>query len=79
MKRLFPQSAGMMRNNIIIVSEKVRNTDSIVFLTQFKQITGIEPASPAWEASILPMNYICMSVIIILFPVKCKSIFSFCR
>ena len=24
-----------------------------------KQITGIEPASPAWEASILPMNYIC--------------------
>ena len=25
-----------------------------------KQITGIEPASPAWEASILPMNYICM-------------------
>ena len=26
-----------------------------------KQITGIEPASPAWEASILPMNYICIS------------------
>ena len=26
-----------------------------------KQITGIEPASPAWEASVLPMNYICIS------------------
>ena len=25
-----------------------------------QQITGIEPASPAWEASVLPMNYICM-------------------
>ena len=24
-----------------------------------KQITGIEPASPAWEAGVLPMNYIC--------------------
>lgn len=30
---------------------------SIAFL---KQITGIEPASPAWEAGVLPMNYICM-------------------
>ena len=24
-----------------------------------EQITGIEPASPAWEAGVLPMNYIC--------------------
>lgn len=24
-----------------------------------KQMTGIEPASKAWEAFILPMNYIC--------------------
>ena len=23
-----------------------------------QRITGIEPASPAWEAGILPMNYI---------------------
>lgn len=23
-----------------------------------KRITGIEPASPAWEAGVLPMNYI---------------------
>lgn len=29
-----------------------------------KQITGIEPASPAWEAGILPMNYICVFSII---------------
>ena len=25
-----------------------------------KQITGVEPAFPAWEASVLPMNHICM-------------------
>lgn len=25
-----------------------------------KQIAGIEPVSPAWEASVLPMNYICI-------------------
>ena len=24
-----------------------------------KQATGIEPASSAWEADVLPMNYIC--------------------
>lgn len=24
-----------------------------------KQITGVEPAFPAWEASVLPMNHIC--------------------
>ena len=23
-------------------------------------MTGIEPASPAWEAGVLPMNYICI-------------------
>ena len=26
----------------------------------FKQITGIEPASSAWEADVLPMNYACI-------------------
>ena len=25
-----------------------------------EQIAGIEPVSPAWEASVLPMNYICI-------------------
>ena len=25
-----------------------------------KQIAGVEPVSPAWEASVLPMNYICI-------------------
>ena len=27
-----------------------------------KQMTGIEPASSAWEADVLPMNYICMQI-----------------
>lgn len=25
-------------------------------------MTGIEPASPAWEAGVLPMNYICTEI-----------------
>ena len=29
------------------------------FIKSMKQITGIEPAFPAWEASVLPMNHIC--------------------
>lgn len=29
-----------------------------------KQITGIGPASSAWEADVLPMNYICLMVLI---------------
>ena len=45
------------------VSKKTRNADSTTFLVLCKQITGIEPASPAWEASILPMNYICIMVV----------------
>ena len=28
-----------------------------------KQITGVEPAFPAWEASVLPMNHICMRIL----------------
>ena len=31
-------------------------------LRGFQQLTGIEPASPAWEAGVLPMNYNCISV-----------------
>jgi hypothetical protein len=27
-------------------------------------MTGIEPASPAWEAGVLPMNYICTTLIL---------------
>ena len=38
-----------------------------------KQITGIEPASPAWEAGILPMNYICILYIIMLLRMKIKG------
>ncbi len=31
---------------------------------KIKQITGIEPAFPAWEAGVLPMNHICIGFII---------------
>ena len=33
------------------------------FLKIKKQIRGIEPPSPAWEASILPMNHICIKLL----------------
>lgn len=29
---------------------------------RLEQITGIEPATSAWEANILPLNYICVGV-----------------
>ena len=34
------------------------------WLCFLEQGTGIEPASSAWEADVLPMNYICMTYII---------------
>ena len=39
------------------MEEHFRNRTS---LNKKKQITGVEPAFPAWEASVLPMNHICM-------------------
>ncbi len=65
-----------MRRRVSI--KKAKNTDFTLFLAFFKQITGIEPASPAWEASILPMNYICMTIIIIPFFLKCNPFNKFC-
>ena len=40
------------------------------FRLYLQQMTGIEPASPAWEAGILPMNYICISTLRIIQHVK---------
>ena len=31
--------------------------------TAYEQIRGVEPPSPAWEASILPMKHICMQLL----------------
>lgn len=39
---------------------KTGNTDYAVFPAIVQQMTGIEPAFPAWEAGVLPMNYICI-------------------
>jgi len=38
-----------------------RRLENDVDFTVKKQIMGIEPTSPAWEASVLPMNHICMT------------------
>ena len=37
-----------------------------------KQVTGIEPAYPAWEAGVLPMNYTCIDSIIVQWRWKVK-------
>ena len=34
-------------------------------LSLFQQMTGIEPALSAWEAEVLPLNHICVSLYII--------------
>ena len=47
------------------MKKKRRPEKTDAFLIEKKQMTGIEPASPAWEAGILPMNYICVSYFII--------------
>ena len=46
---------------------------SISPINTLKQMTGIEPASPAWEAGVLPMNYICMYIIIAVFSKKSRA------
>ncbi len=39
-----------------------------------EQVTGIEPAYPAWEAGVLPMNYTCIDSIIVQWEDKVKQI-----
>ena len=45
-------------------SKKVECEIRQALLLDWKQITGIEPASSAWEADVLPMNYICTTLIL---------------
>ncbi len=42
------------------VSKKLWNAVFKRSIACIQRITGIEPASPAWEAGVLPMNYIRM-------------------
>ena len=45
----------------VLITFRLSNTIKPSKIKGFReQITGIEPASPAWEAGVLPMNYICM-------------------
>ena len=38
-----------------------------------KQVTGIEPASPAWEAGVLPMNYTCINYNVYYNTTRCQN------
>lgn len=37
-------------------------TDTNVSAASLEQATGIEPASSAWEAGVLPLNYACIKI-----------------
>lgn len=53
------KSMGHPENHSDMVSTKHWKVSKINALKE--QITGIEPASSAWEADVLPMNYICLN------------------
>lgn len=67
---IFPQKKGFFILKYAFVVDAPKTPETLVnkgkiqHLQGFphpskKQITGIEPAFPAWEASVLPMNHIC--------------------
>ena len=50
-----------VNETLVYIREKEREPPQTPKRQQKKQIAGIEPVSPAWEAGVLPMNYTCMS------------------
>ena len=78
---IFPQKKGFFILKYAFVADAPKTPETLVnkgkiqHLQGFphpskKQITGIEPAFPAWEASVLPMNHICQYILSILFFLK---------
>ena len=45
------------KQKTVLIKQHVINTVSLHSYRSFKRVTGIEPASSAWEAGILPLNY----------------------
>ena len=48
-----------VNGTLVYIREKESKPPQMPKRQQKKQIAGIEPVSPAWEASVLPMNYTC--------------------
>lgn len=47
-------------------SEYVKIDKFLTNLVDFlEQATGVEPATTAWEAIVLPLNYACITVLIV--------------
>ena len=58
------KAKGIKRSKKEFTFQSCKKATDLVFIRSMaynQQITGIEPASSAWEADILPMNYICES------------------
>ncbi len=45
------------KQKTVLIKQHVINTVSLHSYRSFKRVTGIEPATSAWEAEILPLNY----------------------
>lgn len=45
------------KQKTVLIKQHVINTVSLHSYRSFKRVTGIEPATSAWEAGILPLNY----------------------
>lgn len=45
------------KQKTVLIKQNVINTVSLHSYRSFKRVTGIEPATSAWEAGILPLNY----------------------
>ena len=45
------------KQKTVLIKQDVINTVSLHSYCSFKRVTGIEPATSAWEAGILPLNY----------------------
>ena len=48
-------------------------------LAHMEQVMGIEPTHPAWKASVLPLNYTCVSATVIIIPQPPPFVKAFCN
>ena len=54
-----PQKVIKLRIPTMVSADSLYAIHTLIYKTM-EQMTGIEPAFSAWEADILPLNYICI-------------------
>lgn len=53
---------GLYEHRALLRYFRISYDETVLLSFRLEQITGIEPATSAWEANILPLNYICVGV-----------------